>query len=77
MIETLWNYADVAAYLRLKSVQAVRTIKSRDPSFPRSVRIGSRSNRFVPAEIRAWVLARRESNKTKRGRPAKAIGGAQ
>jgi hypothetical protein len=81
-----WDTGEVAVYLKKTDPSgkpresAVHMLLCKDPTFPRPYKIGSRSNLFDPAEIRAWVRARPRSQaelkapkKSKRGRPAKAV----
>lgn len=83
-MEKLWTYEDLGEFLNLRGGKnGVRMFIERDPSFPRPIKVGSRTNRFIPSEIREWVQNRARSmdelkngdatHKPKRGRPAKAV----
>lgn len=64
--EPLWTYADLSRYTKIPTA-SLRMLVMRD-LIPH-MRVGPRTVRFMPAAVRAWLIARTEGNGAERRLP--------
>ena len=55
--DRLWAIGDLAAWLHVGESTAYKV--AAQPTFPKSIRIAGKCRRWMPSEVKAWVLRQR------------------